>query len=68
MDIEKRFDTSDHAFMTSVLKNLAFEHAFMTNEFDFRKILLSGLNFYQIIRNHVLTMVKTPHNIFVKNE
>ena len=46
MDIEKRFDTSDHAFMTSVLKNLAFEHAFMTNEFDFRKILLSGLNFY----------------------
>lgn len=38
MDIEKRFDTSDHAFMTSVLKNLAFEHAFMTNEFDFRKI------------------------------
>ena len=46
MDIEKRFDSSDHAFMTSVLKNLAFEHAFMTNEFDFRKILLSGLNFY----------------------
>ena len=46
MDIEKRFDTSDHAFMTSVLKNLAFEHAFTTNEFDFRKILLSGLNFY----------------------
>ena len=46
MDIEKRFDTSDHAFMTSILKNLAFEHAFMTNEFDFRKILLSGLNFY----------------------
>lgn len=46
MDIEKRFDTSDHAFMTSVLKNLAFEHAFMTNEFDFRKILLSGLNLY----------------------
>ena len=46
MDIEKRFDTSDHAFMTSVLKNLAFEHAFMTKEFDFRKILLSGLNFY----------------------
>lgn len=29
MDIEKRFDSSDHAFMTSVLKNLAFEHAFM---------------------------------------
>ena len=46
MDTEKRFDSSDHAFMTSVLKNLAFEHAFMTKEFDFRKILLSGLNFY----------------------